>query len=105
MSKEPIFLKRDSITAQIGISENLSACSLSNIHFHEALELLYITRGAIKCDLASAELILRPGDILFLNSNVPHKTADPRCCCKVCLQHDPGCCHHQHSGGLFRSLF
>ena len=74
MSKEPIFLKRDSITAQIGISENLSACSLSNMHFHEALELLYITRGAIKCDLASAELILRPGDILFLNSNVPHKT-------------------------------
>lgn len=74
MSKENVYLQRDSISVQISVSENLPAQSLSHMHFHEALEFLYITRGGIRCYLDSETLTLQPGDILFLNSNVPHKT-------------------------------
>lgn len=74
MGKENIFLRRDSISVQVSLSEGLSEQRLSHMHFHEALEFLYITRGCIRCYLDSEVLLLYPGDILFLNSNVPHKT-------------------------------
>ena len=74
MGKETVFLQRSSISVQICISENLSAHSLSRMHLHEALEFLYVTKGCIRCYLDSKELLLHPGDILFINGNVPHKT-------------------------------
>ena len=74
MGKETVFLQRSSISVQICISENLSAQPLSRMHIHEALEFLYVTKGNIRCYLDHQILLLQPGDILFINSNVPHKT-------------------------------
>ena len=73
MFKEQVFLKQEAITARIKTSQGLHPGRQSYMHFHETLEFLYITRGAILCRLDSAEMILNPGDILFLNSNVPHE--------------------------------
>ena len=74
MGKETVFLQRSSISVQICISENLSAQSLSRMHLHEALEFLFVINGCIRCCLDGQELLLQSGDILFINSNVPHKT-------------------------------
>ena len=74
MGKETVFLQQSSISVQICISKDLPAQYLSRMHLHEALEFLYVTKGCIRCHLDRQELLLQPGDILFINGNVAHKT-------------------------------
>lgn len=47
----------------------------SHMHFHEAIEVLYTVKGSFSCTFSGEEVIRKPGDILFINSNVPHSTA------------------------------
>lgn len=47
---------------------------LSNMHLHKEYELLYITSGRLKCVTTDDELFLKAGDILFINSYIPHST-------------------------------
>ena len=49
-------------------------CKCSSMHFHESIEILYTLKGSFKCGFAKEEIIRKPGDILFINSNVPHST-------------------------------
>lgn len=44
------------------------------IHFHTELEFLYIRRGCMKCCTDDEEYFLREGDVIFINSKVPHYT-------------------------------
>ena len=41
-------------------------------HWHEELELLYVTSGVVKIGVGSVEKILAVGDGCFINSNVAH---------------------------------
>lgn len=45
-------------------------------HYHENPELIFCHSGKMKITLADGEIILEPGDFLFVNSNIPHST-DP----------------------------
>lgn len=55
-------------------SINIDVGILSFMHFHETIEILHVTKGAIRCLFADNEIILHSGDIIFINSNVPHQT-------------------------------
>lgn len=45
-------------------------------HYHESPELIFCHSGKMKITLLEGEIILEPGDFLFINSNIPHST-DP----------------------------
>lgn len=46
---------------------------LRDVHFHNAIELVKINSGEIKCIVGEKELVLQAGDIMFINSNVMHR--------------------------------
>ncbi len=74
MKREQLNVSKNSNNAHIMYSRSLDSGVLSFMHFHEALEILYLTKGSIKCTLANSEFVMFPGDILFVNSNIPHAT-------------------------------
>ena len=45
-------------------------------HYHDSPELIFCHSGKMKISLLAGEVILEPGDFLFVNSNIPHAT-DP----------------------------
>ncbi len=45
-----------------------------DIHFHTELEFLYIKKGAMRCCTDDEEFVIREGDVIFINSKVPHFT-------------------------------
>ena len=49
-------------------------------HWHEDFEMIRVTSGVLRAQLPGRTLRLRPGEILFLNANVPHMAVgDPVC--------------------------
>ena len=46
---------------------------LRGIHFHNAVELVKINSGEIKCIVGEKEFVLKSGEIMFINSNVMHR--------------------------------
>ncbi len=46
---------------------------LRGVHFHNAIELVKINSGEIKCIVGEKEFVLQTGDIMFINSNVMHR--------------------------------
>jgi AraC-like DNA-binding protein len=48
-----------------------NACEM---HFHDEIELLKVTRGAILCTTANKTYRVCAGDIIFVNSRIPHYT-------------------------------
>ncbi len=51
------------------IKEN---ANLIGVHFHDAVELVYIDSGEIICSVDESDLILKEGDILLLNKRTIH---------------------------------
>ena len=47
--------------------------SLRGIHFHNAVELVKINSGEIKCEVGEKDFILKQGEIMFINTNVMHR--------------------------------
>ncbi len=46
----------------------------SDFHFHDELEFLYIEQGEFRCDLSDKSYTAKAGDIIFINSRIPHST-------------------------------
>ena len=44
------------------------------MHFHSELEFLYVNSGTMKYCTDDAEYIAKKGDVMFINSKVPHCT-------------------------------
>jgi quercetin dioxygenase-like cupin family protein len=42
------------------------------LHQHESEQLSYVLEGALKFDLEGKEVVVRPGEVLRIPSNVPH---------------------------------
>src|SRR5580704_3925957 len=42
-------------------------------HHHDAEQITYIVEGALKFELEGREVIVRPGEVLHIPSNVPHR--------------------------------
>ncbi len=47
---------------------------LCGMHYHDEIELLAVARGRMTCTAAGKTLEIRPGDVAFINSRVPHST-------------------------------
>ncbi|MBQ7901636.1 MAG: helix-turn-helix transcriptional regulator [Clostridia bacterium] len=65
----------------IRVSGNLDAQNkksfvgkVCNFHFHDEYEFLYIKSGCMRCVTDDDEYYLYPGDVIFINSRVPHET-------------------------------
>lgn len=74
MYKEKIYLKNPNRPAKIGKGNTTKKGVVSEEHFHPELEFLYIKEGKMSCKMRDETIILKKGDILFINSNVPHST-------------------------------
>lgn len=47
---------------------------ICDMHFHDEIELLYVTSGALACVIDEKETEAKCGQILFINSRIPHWT-------------------------------
>ena len=47
---------------------------ISDQHFHDDLEFLYIASGTFKCVSNNVTYIANKGDVIFINSRIPHAT-------------------------------
>ena len=54
---------------------NTKGRKISDLHFHEEYEFLYCSRGVFECTIDSVCHKLFQGDIIFINSRVPHETS------------------------------
>ena len=54
-----------------GVSKKGHSCLL---HFHTELEFLCMRRGCMKCYIDDEEYVIHEGDVIFINSKVPHYT-------------------------------
>ena len=46
----------------------------AELHYHDELEMLYIIEGDFLCRVYDREYIAHTGDVIFINSRVPHAT-------------------------------
>src|SRR5579864_1814748 len=53
-----VFLKKDAVVPE---------------HHHESEQITYIVEGALKFELEGREVIVKPGEVLYIPSNVPHR--------------------------------
>ncbi len=61
----PIFVRNE-------ISQTKGA--FAPLHFHSELECNYVHKGKFVCKVGDGEFIVNQGDIILLNSKVPHET-------------------------------
>ena len=77
-------MKEELIKPESGISVSISGTSmlgkntksgiLSNMHIHKEYEFIQLNKGEIRCVTLEGEYAVKSGDILFLNSYIPHST-------------------------------
>ncbi len=48
---------------------------LSSLHYHDELELLLIFEGELHCSVGGVDYVARKGDIVFVNTRIPHSTS------------------------------
>lgn len=41
-------------------------------HWHEEIELVYLSRGTLRCSVGSSRIVLGTGEALFINTGIPH---------------------------------
>ena len=41
-------------------------------HWHEEIELVYLSRGTLQCSVGNQRFLLCAGDALFINTGIPH---------------------------------
>ena len=59
---------------------NVTVGAASPLHFHDELELLPIYRGSLHCVVGDVDYTAGEGDIVFVNTRVPHYTYFPEEC-------------------------
>lgn len=63
---------------------------ICEIHYHDEIELLHITDGALSCQMDSGNVTVRKGQTLFIDSRIPHQTlAETDPCAYILLQFSP----------------
>lgn len=68
-------IPKSKIFASYGIREEASA--ISSLHYHDELEFLPIYSGAFICTVDGVDYRAEAGEIIFINSGVPHSTSCP----------------------------
>jgi quercetin dioxygenase-like cupin family protein len=54
--------------AEIGIAQG----GVVPLHHHESEQLSYCVEGSLKIEIEGREIVLRPGEVLVIPTNVPH---------------------------------
>ncbi len=49
---------------------------LSDVHLHQEYEILIVNEGTLRCETNGHRLIAEAGDLVFINSYIPHSTYD-----------------------------
>lgn len=50
---------------------------ICDVHFHDEIELIYVTEGSVTCVIDERSITARAGQIIFINSRIPHWTKTP----------------------------
>lgn len=77
MKNEVIFSNIPNFSAYISPADfgiKRKATVICDQHYHDEVEFLYVNRGEFVCIANDKEYICTPGDIIFINSRVPHYT-------------------------------
>lgn len=61
----------------ISKSEQSSERTICDVHYHDEIELIYVTEGGLTCVIDDKTTTASAGQILFINSRVPHWTRSP----------------------------
>lgn len=48
---------------------------ISELHYHDELELICVSEGRMRCTVYGEHYDAGPGEVIFINSRVPHSTA------------------------------
>ena len=63
---------------------------ICDIHYHDEIELILVTGGRISCHLDGGELVAKTGEVIFIDSRIPHWTeAESADCAYILLQFIP----------------
>lgn len=66
------------VNISVTVSPSTGACknlgTASTMHFHDDLEFLWVKTGSFECVSNNVSYIAKAGDIIFINSRVPHST-------------------------------
>lgn len=62
------------VKAKIVSFKNEEIVTYFPMHFHKSSELLYCESGTLNIRVYDKEYILRAGDVVYINSNIPHET-------------------------------
>lgn len=71
----------------VNISKSLltKAETICDVHYHDELELLYVSKGSLICIIDDKPTAARAGQIIFINSRIPHWTKTPEEGCEYIL--------------------
>lgn len=62
------------VRAQLSDKLNIKIGEVSSIHYHDELEFLPVYEGTFYCSVYDKEYVAHKGDVIFINSRVPHST-------------------------------
>ncbi len=74
MYTEKILNSFENLNVRIYYHTAYNGKNLSPLHCHREFEFLYVPTGAINCLAGSNSIDIHAGEVLFLNSYVPHET-------------------------------
>ena len=74
MNNELVLSNIPKLPIHVGARNTEPHNSLCPLHYHDELEFLIVYHGDFAITVDEVEYIATPGDIVFINSGVPHKT-------------------------------
>ena len=62
-------------SVRVGSSENSGIGDIAPLHYHDEIEFLRVLKGEIVCTVYDKKYVAGEGDVVFVNSRVPHSTS------------------------------
>ncbi len=75
MNREPIWLNVPRSRVRVEELSSEETGLICGMHYHDEIELLLIRKGTVACTVDGREYKADTGEILFVNTRVPHLTA------------------------------
>jgi YesN/AraC family two-component response regulator len=74
MKNEIVATSVPNIPIHIGYSNRKYKGEISEVHFHDEIELLKVNAGKMLCKVYESRFEIAKGEVLFINSRIPHST-------------------------------
>ncbi len=69
---EKAYIQDSRFPIQVSLKQFFYTGNIFNCHWHEALEILYFTKGSAMIECAANKFTVSPGDIVIINANELH---------------------------------